>query len=314
MTDEKECQGRILVVDDEKPVAQLLQKWLEGEGYAVRCADGFDEARVRLEEEGFDLVTLDIMMPEVDGLQVLRWIGEHHPDTGVIMATAMDQTDPVLEAMRAGAINYLLKPFNLELVTEEVKRGMERQRLIAENRAYQRELERKVEERTRALWQKVRELDGRDRLVHFQMEAHSLEEAYSEVLEVVAQVFGVGCVVLYRRGEEGELEEVMGLGLAGPGRLERGGGREREKELATRALATQKLQRGEGGSVAVPILYREESLGALEVEFTADGVDEESLNGLWRLGGEIALVLQGAAMAEDLEQRDLLLDELADLA
>ena len=259
MTGKTERYGRILIVDDEEPVARLLQRWLADEGYAAEVAGGFEEARARLEQENFDLVTLDIMMPEVGGMQVLEWIRERYPDVGIIMATAIGKVDSVLEAMRGGAMGYLIKPFNLELVTEEIGLAMERQRLVAENRAYRLELEQKVEERTRQLRQKVRELDGRDRLVHFQMEVHHLEEAHSEVLEVVAKVLEVRKAVLYRSGEDGGLEPVMGLGLSVPGRLERG--EEWEKGLAEEALAARKLQQGEGERVAVPMTFSVVSWG-----------------------------------------------------
>jgi len=313
--------GRILVVDDEDSVARLLRDWLTSEGYEVRCANGFEQAREEIEAGAFDLVTLDIMMPGVDGLGVLRWLRAQHPDVGVIMATAMGQLDSVLEAMRNGAINYLLKPFNMDLVTEEIKRGMERQRLIAENRAYQRELEQKVEERTAQLQQKVRELDGRDRLVHFQMEVHSLEEAHAEVLEVLQLVLGVQRAVLYEIDEEaGELKGVAAMGLSAPGRMEG------EEEIAKigvleidsgsgvemRALRERRLQE-EGEKVAVPILFRDELLGLLVVEEAADGEGEEMGNCLWRLSGEVALVLQGVMMAEGLDSGDLELGELENL-
>ena len=145
MEQQDQQAGRVLVVDDEKPVGQVLQQWLRRKGYQVRYASGFEEVQQAFAEEEFDLVTLDIMMPEVDGLQVLRWIKEHYPDVGVIMATALGDLDSVLEAMRLGAINYLIKPFNMELIATELERGMERQRLIAENRSYRQELEQKVE-------------------------------------------------------------------------------------------------------------------------------------------------------------------------
>jgi len=321
MEREEKGLGRILVVDDEESVARLLRDWLSSEGYEVRCANGYDQVREEMKTSPFDLVTLDIMMPGVDGLEVLRWLKERYPDVGVIMATAMGQLDSVLEAMRTGAINYLLKPFNMDLVSEEIKRGMERQRLIAENRAYQRELEQKVEERTAQLRQKVRELDGLDRLVHFQMGVHSLEEGYAEVLEVLQQVLDVQRAIIYRADEEmGVLKGVAAMGLSAPGRLEG------EEEVAgigvltigdrasveVRALEERKLQQEEG-KVAVPILFRDELLGILVVEETAGWEGDEMGNCLWRLGGEAALVLQAAIMAEGLDSDNLGLNELENL-
>ena len=119
-------KGSILVVEDDLPVAQLLKDWLSEEGYWTRQAFTFDETKAALSEEPVDLVTLDIMMPEVNGLEILSWIRQNHPDTGVIMASAVSDLDIVLRALRFGAMDYLLKPFNMDLVTEQVARGMKR--------------------------------------------------------------------------------------------------------------------------------------------------------------------------------------------
>ena len=137
-------KGRILVVDDEVPVGKVLQQWLLSEEYMVDYANNFAEVEKAFARGTYDLVTLDIMMPEVDGLQTLQWLREHHPDVGVVMATALSNFDTVLEALRGGAIDYLLKPFNMDLVSEEIARAMERQRLVAENRAYEEHLEKLV--------------------------------------------------------------------------------------------------------------------------------------------------------------------------
>ena len=321
-------KGKILVVDDEEEVSRLLQKLLDGEGYNVRYALNFDEVRRAFEQEPFDLVTLDIIMPEVDGLQVLKWIKENFPDTGVVMATALGELDVVLEAMRSGATNYLLKPFNFGLVIEEIGRAMERQRLIAENRSYQLELEQKVEERTRELNQayvqlerQMRELEGRDRMVRFQMSVHTLEEAYAKVLEELKQVLGVQRAILYRADDKGGwLEGVAAIGLSVPGCMEKpyqltdlpllllGD----TSNLSVQAFREKKTIEGTEDEMAVPVLYHEEILGVLWLCSPQEKTmpKEEILNTLWRLGSEAALVLRGALMAEELESGVFSFDEL----
>jgi len=119
------------VVDDQESICQLLQEWLTLEGHGVHQARDFDEMRGALEEEPFDLVTLDIAMPGTDGLEILWWINEHHPDVGVLMATALGGLHTVIEAMQLGTWDYLLKPFNMELVLLRVERAMQRRRLLA---------------------------------------------------------------------------------------------------------------------------------------------------------------------------------------
>jgi len=317
-----EKRGKILVVDDEEPVAMLLQQWLANEGYEVRQALHFDTVRGAMEEERFDLVTLDIMMPEVDGLQILGWLREHYPDVGVVMATATGNLDAVLEAMRGGAINYLLKPFHMDLVTEEIGRGMERQRLIAENRSYQRELEQKVEERTRELEQKVRELEGRDRLIQLQMSPpDDVQEAYREILQTVAAVMQVPQVTLFRPDEEEDgLRAKAALGRSAPDRMEE---EEQLREMDTIPVqgddsrVSQVFREGRPGDsgegeVGVPILYNEEVLGVLWIEGMTRAGEERgaALNTLWRLGQEAALLLRLVQMAADLESGGAALEEL----
>jgi signal transduction histidine kinase len=155
---EEKHRGRILVVEDEEAVARFLELELREEGYQVRLASSFDQVRAQMAGERFDLVTLDVMMPGVSGLQVLEWLRANHPETGVVMATALGEMEVVIEAMRLGAYSYVLKPFKLELVAHEVARAMERQRLEAENRAYQQQLEQKVADQTRQLERRLAEL------------------------------------------------------------------------------------------------------------------------------------------------------------
>ena len=198
--------GSILVVDDEEPVARLLQQWLADEGYDVRYALGFPQARALLESEPFDLVTLDIMMPEINGLEGLQWMAAHHPDTAAVMLTAIDTVSIVVEAMRAGAVGYLIKPLNLELISQDIARVMDRQRLLAENRAHQRELERQVEAQTHQLRvasmrleERERELRARDELVRLQISAAAEpHRLYEQVGDIVARCLRVSEVVMYR--------------------------------------------------------------------------------------------------------------------
>ncbi|MFT5089244.1 MAG: PAS domain S-box-containing protein [Candidatus Latescibacterota bacterium] len=144
-------KGRILVVDDEEPIRTLLCRGLAAAGYESSAAANFTEMCQQVADKTFDLVTLDIMMPGTDGLQALAWLREHHPDIGVVMATAIDDMRALTQAMRLGAYSYVLKPLELELITQEIARAMERVQLVRENREYQHNLEHKVEERTQQL-------------------------------------------------------------------------------------------------------------------------------------------------------------------
>jgi DNA-binding response OmpR family regulator len=315
---EQDRPAKILVVDDEAAVRGLLRHFLQRQGHAVEEADDFDQVRCKLEAHAFDLVSLDIVMPGASGLEVLRWLREHYPDLGVVMATAIDNLDAVIEAMRLGAHSYILKPLNLDLVGQEVERALERQRLIAQNRAYQQHLERMVELRTQQLsdtyaqlekahaqlLRKVRELEGRDRLVQIQMSPPEQEqEACAEIVQAVIQAVQVERAALYRPDESG--------------RLRAGTGEEAlpENAPATRAfLQGQPLDQDE--RAWVPVLYNQQALGVLEVEGVRGEEEErkEKLHALWRLGREAALVLRMVQMAQDLEEGRFEVEELLKLA
>jgi CheY-like chemotaxis protein len=293
----------------------------------VRQAAGFAQARGLLAQESFDLVTLDIMMPEIDGLAALAWIKEHYPNLGVIMATAVERMDAVIEALRLGAYDYLVKPFDYKLISVQIARALERQRLLAENRAYQAQLETKVEAQTRQLRdayarleRQVRELEGRDRLLRAQLTGATLEEACREILGVCAQVLAISTAVLYRPDAQvGQLSMAAALGVSQPGQLESTETLaslappplQVADELAAQAFRQARPQQHAAGWAAVPLIYQKIVLGVLAVE----GMDaqEETSNALWALAREAALVLWAAQITEDLRSGNLQVDALLEM-
>ncbi len=315
-------KGRILVVDDEDAVGAILQRGLAKRGYYVRTATRFTDMQLLLQQEAYDLVTLDILMPEMDGLEVLRWIRGKYPDLGVVMATATEDTDTIIKAMRLGAYNYLIKPFDLALVEAEIEQAMARQRLVAENRSYQQELELKVEVQTRdlrhayhQLERQVKELEGRDRLVHFQMSGHSVRQAQQEILQVVEQVLGIKRVIMYRPNETGDqLEAVAALedGQQGDGLPAVSLGE--ETSLVEQVFRDGQPKQDTGSQAAVSLLYQDEAMGVLWVDGLPEADREQAGNALRRLGQEAALVLWSAGVAEDLESGQIQVDELLELS
>jgi DNA-binding NtrC family response regulator len=125
--------ARILVVDDEEIVIKSCVRILGGGDYQVDTApDGFGALRM-IEENAYDIVILDIMMPKMDGLEVLRRVKEAHPDVDVIMVTGLSQIDTAVQAMKLGAFDYLPKPFDPDELQLVVKRALERRELMREN-------------------------------------------------------------------------------------------------------------------------------------------------------------------------------------
>src|SRR5579875_366101 len=127
--------GRILIVDDEKNIRTHLATFFEGSGHRVAAAETGAQAIKLIDAESFDLVLTDFRMAEMNGLELLRRIKQQSPDTVVILMTAFATIDNAVAAMKAGAYDYLTKPFSLNEIEQVVERALEFQRLRLENRA-----------------------------------------------------------------------------------------------------------------------------------------------------------------------------------
>ena len=125
--------ARILVVDDEEIVIRSCLRILEGNGYEIDVAhDGHDALR-KVESNTYDVMILDIMMPNLGGMEVLRRVKETHPDIDVIMITGLSQIDTAVQAMKLGAFDYISKPFEPDELKLVVQRARERRQLLQEN-------------------------------------------------------------------------------------------------------------------------------------------------------------------------------------
>ncbi len=124
---------RILVVDDEQVIREILADFLSMEGFWVRTAEDGRAALVELSRNQYDLVLSDLKMPNMGGLELLRAISEHTPNVITIIMTGFGTVETAIDAMKKGAYDYILKPFKVEEVVHTIRRGLERQRLTAEN-------------------------------------------------------------------------------------------------------------------------------------------------------------------------------------
>jgi len=102
---------RVLVVDDEQSLRKILAATLQREGYEVQVASDGEEALAALDRDGADVVVTDLVMPKMDGLSLLRKVVVSHPDVPVIVVTAHGRVDSAVEAMKAGAFDFVTKPF-----------------------------------------------------------------------------------------------------------------------------------------------------------------------------------------------------------
>ena len=137
------AQEKILLVDDEPNILEMLSVGLEDEEYRILGATDGKEALAQVKKEKPRLVLLDIRMPDMDGIQVLRQIKEIDKAISVIMITGYGGMETVLETMKLGAYDYLTKPVNLEKVKVLVRRALEAQRLAQEVTSLRSKLEEK---------------------------------------------------------------------------------------------------------------------------------------------------------------------------
>ncbi|HEX7548498.1 MAG TPA: response regulator [Candidatus Methylomirabilis sp.] len=105
---------KVLVVDDEPQAVELLEEFLTAKGYAVVGASGGEEALRRLKEEQPHMMLLDIRMPVMDGLEVLRRAREIDREVGIVMVTAVNEESMGREALRMGAYDYITKPLDFD--------------------------------------------------------------------------------------------------------------------------------------------------------------------------------------------------------
>jgi len=128
-----EDRPRILVVDDEKVIRDMLADFLGMEGYIVRTAEDGTSALGELTKGHFDLVISDLKMPRMGGIALLEEISKTAPNALTVIMTGFGTVETAIDAMKRGAYDYILKPFKVEEVIHVVQRGLEKQRLSAEN-------------------------------------------------------------------------------------------------------------------------------------------------------------------------------------
>jgi putative nucleotidyltransferase with HDIG domain len=151
---------RILVVDDENAIREVVCSILSQAGFECRPVTSGKEALALLHSgESYSLVLSDLVMEGMDGLSLLARIRQRHPDIPVVMVTAVHDISVALAAMRNGAYDYLLKPFESEQLLAIVRRAMENRRLKLENLAYQTKLESLVADRTDLLRRALSDLE-----------------------------------------------------------------------------------------------------------------------------------------------------------
>ncbi len=136
----EEQDRRILIVDDEEILRSLLSAQLS-ERYLCDTAANYNEAVSLLGRQAYSLVITDLIMPGLGGIELLREVVARFPDTAVIIVSGVDRSQRVLDALRQGAYDYLIKPFDCDALELSVERALERRALVRDARRYKRDLE-----------------------------------------------------------------------------------------------------------------------------------------------------------------------------
>src|SRR5262249_15516576 len=148
-----------LLIEDEPRLRTNLQLLLQSEGYQITTASNGVEGLQKVAAAPYDLVITDLMMPEMDGFQVMEYLKAHFPETVVVAITGYVSTESAIEALRRGAYDYLSKPFDFDMLQITIERALEKVRLQKTLRHYMNDLEQKVEERTHALTEANQKLE-----------------------------------------------------------------------------------------------------------------------------------------------------------
>ncbi len=189
-SERKEQRGKILVVDDEAIVCKSCVKVLVPEGYLTTTTQSGREGIEKGSTGDYDVVIVDLKMPDVDGMQVLQAIKDKQPDVEVIVITGYSAVSTAVEAMKLGAIDYLPKPFTPDELCVVVNKAMDRRSLVAENRLLKEELDEKY---------------GLENMV-------GQSKAMQEVYKLVRQVAPTNTTVLIF-GESGTGKELLAKGI-----------------------------------------------------------------------------------------------------
>lgn len=137
---------RLLVVDDEKSQREILAGFLQKEGFSVALAESGEQALKLFEEKFYEMALIDMKMPGMDGLELLKRIKKISPDTQVIVMTAFGTVETAVSAMKEGAFYYVNKPVDLEELKVILKKASETHSLLAENRYFKDQLEEKFKD------------------------------------------------------------------------------------------------------------------------------------------------------------------------
>jgi len=318
----------ILIVDDEPTVTEILARYLGQEGYVCETAGSGEEALSKVRERTFPLILTDIRMPGMDGIELLKEVKAFDSDVAVVMLTVIKDHDVAVAALRLGADDYILKPFDLEEVAISVQKALDKRRLILENREYQRGLERQVAERTREIGRlleetrrRLRESEALFRVSQAFASVLDLDELLQVIIDSAVETIdpAEGGVIHILNAASGELQPKALSGKA------LGALRERKMRIGE-GIAGYALEQGKAINVpdvnaeprflglngnrdlksllVVPLILSQRRIGILNVDSERlDAFNEDNERLLMTLGTQAAIAIENARLYEDEQER-----------
>ncbi len=133
-------KAKILVVDDEESIREFLEIMLRKEGYEITLAEDGQKAKDMLQKKSFDMIISDLQMPNMTGIELLKYVRQDFPEIIFMMITAFGTTETAVEAMKMGAYDYLTKPFKIDEVRINISNALRSKNLEFENRSLKKEL------------------------------------------------------------------------------------------------------------------------------------------------------------------------------
>lgn len=308
---------RLLVVDDEEPLLEIFVEFFEESEYDLTIAKTGEEAMELLGRQEFDLVVTDLNLPGADGLSVLSHAKRKDPEMEVIVLTGNASTLTAIDALRQGAYDYVLKPFDLYEMEQTVGKALERRRLLSENRRFvaslQRhrdELSRLVDEATwrmRTLYEVGKEITATldlDRTLHLILEKSvELTRAGRGLLFLLDENAVVHCRVLLGIENRTGVEETWTVALRATN----------ERVVTDKRPVLAEVDAPEGGKSTawvVPLLQEAEVVGTIAVlavpgaAFTQD--DRDLLIGL---ASQATISIHNARVYEKIQALDRMKSE-----
>lgn len=133
-------KAKILVVDDEESIREFLEIMLRKEGYEITLAEDGLKAKELIQKKSFDMIISDLQMPNMTGIELLKYVRQDYPEMLFMMITAFGTTETAVEAMKMGAYDYLTKPFKIDEVRINIANALRSKNLEFENRSLKKEL------------------------------------------------------------------------------------------------------------------------------------------------------------------------------